>query len=94
MTPRMMIQSAARWTLSGMNPDSAAHSGHLPVSYRIVVRGQLTERFADVLDGVVVEQAGDESVLRVEDADPARLQSVLGWLYDHGAELVSVRRAD
>jgi hypothetical protein len=77
-----------------MNPGSAAHSGRLPVCYRIVVRGELTERFAEVLDGVVVEQAGDESILRLEDADPARLQSVLGWLYEHGAELLSVRRAD
>jgi len=47
-----------------------------------------------VLEGIVVEAAGDESILRVEDADQAKLQSVLGWLYDHGVELVSLRRAD
>ncbi|MEV0290987.1 MULTISPECIES: hypothetical protein [unclassified Kribbella] len=76
-----------------MNSGSAAHSS-LPVCYRIVVRGEITERFAEVLEGVVVEQAGDESILRVENADPAKLQGVLGWLYEHGAELVSLRRAD
>jgi hypothetical protein len=94
MTPWMMTRSSGRWTLSGMNPDSAPHPGRLPVCYRIVVRGEMTERFVGVLDGIVVEYAGGESVLRVEDADPARLQSILGWLYEHGVELVSVRRAD
>ena len=90
----MMIRSAAGWMLSGMNPGPAAHPSRVPVCYRIVVRGEITERFADVLEGIVVEPAGDESILRVENADQAKLQSVLGWLYDHGVELVSLRRAD
>ena len=90
----MMTWSAARWMLYGMNSGPAVHSSRVPVCYRIVVRGEITERFADVLDGVVVEPAGDVSILQVDNADQAKLQSVLGWLYDHGVELVSLRRAD
>jgi hypothetical protein len=94
MTTRMTIRSAAGWMLYGMNSDPAAHSSRVPVCYRIVVRGEITERFAEVLDGVVVESAGDVSILQVENADRAKLQSVLSWLYDHGVELVSLRRTD
>ncbi|MFC5266032.1 hypothetical protein ACFPJ1_28295 [Kribbella qitaiheensis] len=76
-----------------MDSGFADRSGHRPVSYRIVVRGELTERFTEALEGVVVESAGTESILRVESADQAKLQGILGWLYDHGIELVSVHRA-
>jgi hypothetical protein len=80
--------------LFDMNSGHAAHASRVPVCYRIVVRGEITERFADVLEGIVVESAGDESTLQVENADQAKLHSVLGWLYDHGVALVSLRRAD
>ena len=79
---------------SRMDSRSAEPSGRLPVCYHIVVRGEMTERFAEVLDGVAVDSAGAESILRVENADQAKLQAILGWLYDHGIELVSVRRAE
>jgi hypothetical protein len=79
--------------LSAMNSSSAAHARPVPVCYRIVVRGEVTERFAEPLEGVVVESAGAESTLRVENADQARLQAILGWLYDHGVDLVSVHPA-
>jgi hypothetical protein len=76
-----------------MDPGSAEPSGRVPVCYRIVVRGEVTERFAETLDGVVVDSAGAESILRVENADQAKLQAILGWLYDHGIELLSVAPA-
>ena len=69
-------------------------SGRAPVRYRIVVRGQLTERFTDPLEGVVIESAGIQSVLRVDVVDQAKLQGILGWLYEHGIDLVSVGPAD
>jgi hypothetical protein len=68
--------------------------GRVPVTYRIVVRGEVTERFAEPLEGVVVESAGDRSVLRVEIVDQAKLQGTLSWLYDHGIDLVSVNVAE
>jgi hypothetical protein len=76
-----------------MDPGSAGRSGRVPVSYRIVVRGEVTGRFAETLEGAIVESAGDQSILRVEIIDQARLHAVLGWLFDHGVDLVSVHPA-
>jgi hypothetical protein len=59
-----------------------------------VVRGEVTARFVEPLEGVVVDSAGDQSILRVEIVDQAKLQSILGWLYDHGIDLVSVSPAE
>lgn len=55
--------------LHGWTPHPAERSARVPVCYRIVVRGEATERFTEDLDGVVVESAGAESILRVEGAD-------------------------
>ena len=77
-----------------MDSEFAKRSGRVPVTYRIVVRGEVTERFAEPLEGVVVESAGDKSVLRVEIVDQAELQGTLSWLYDHGIDLVSVNLAE
>jgi hypothetical protein len=88
-----MTRSAARWMLHGMDSEFAKRSGRVPVTYRIVVRGELTERFAEPLEGVV-ESAGDQSILSVEIVDQAQLQGILGWLYDHGIDLVSVNSAE
>jgi hypothetical protein len=77
-----------------MDAEFAKRSGRVPVTYRIVVRGELTERFAEPLEGVVVESAGDQSILSVEIVDQAKLQGTLGWLYDHGIDLVSVNPAE
>jgi hypothetical protein len=78
-----------------MDSGSAGRSGRVPVSYRILVRGEVTERFAEPLEGVVVvESAGDQSILRVEIVDQAKLQAILGWLFDHGIDLLSVHPAE
>ena len=77
-----------------MDSGPVDRSGRAPVPYRIVVCGQLTERFTDPLEGVVVESAGTRSVLRVEVVDQAKLQGILGWLYEHGIDLVSVCPVD
>ena len=77
-----------------MDSEFAKRLGRVPVTYRIVVRGEVTERFAEPLEGVVVESAGDTSILRVEIVDQAKLQGTLSWLYDHGIDLVSVNLAE
>jgi hypothetical protein len=77
-----------------MDSGAAGRSGRIPVAYRIVVRGEVTERFAEPLEGVIVESAGDQSILRVEIVDQAKLQAILGWLFDHGIDLVSVHPAE
>jgi hypothetical protein len=39
-----------------MDSGSGERSGHGPVCYRIVVRGEVTERFAEVLEGVITRR--------------------------------------
>ena len=64
--------------MDAMDSGPVERSGRAPVPYRIVVRGQLTERFTDPLEGVVIESAGIQSVLRVDVVDQAKLQGILG----------------
>lgn len=73
-----------------MSSGSVGKSGRVAVSYEIVVRGEVTERFLEPLEGVVVESAGDDTILRVGVVDQAKLRSIVGWLCDHGVDLVSV----
>jgi hypothetical protein len=89
-----MIWVAGEVDRAGMDSGSAGRSGRVPVSYRIVVGGEVTERFAEPLEGVVVESAGGQTVLRVEIVDQAKLHGILGWLFDHGIDLVSVHPAE
>jgi hypothetical protein len=77
-----------------MDSEFAKRLGRVPVTYRIVVRGEVTERFAEPLEGVVVESTGDTSILRVEIVDQAKLQGTLAWLFDHGIDLLSVNLAE
>jgi hypothetical protein len=65
-------------------------SGRGEVSYDIVVRGEVTERFLEPLECVDVTSSVDETTLRVEVVDQAKLRSILNWLSDHGVDLVSV----
>jgi hypothetical protein len=58
--------------------------------YRITVRGEVSQTFVEPLEQVFVESTGEESILRCEVADQAKLQAVLGWLYARGVEIVSV----
>jgi hypothetical protein len=58
-----------------------------------VGRDEVSERFAEPLEGVVVELACGQSILRVEIVDQAKLRAVLGWLFDHGVDVVSLSPA-
>jgi hypothetical protein len=69
-------------------PDSSAD--RKACNYRITVRGELTQRFVEPLEQVFVESADDESILRCEVADQAKLRAILDWVYARGVELVSV----
>jgi hypothetical protein len=77
-----------------MDSGPVERAGRVPVPYRIVVRGEITQRFTEPLEGVVVESAGDQSILLVEVVDQAKLQGILSWLYEHGIDLVSLRPAE
>ncbi|MDA0167426.1 hypothetical protein OM076_44620 [Solirubrobacter ginsenosidimutans] len=63
--------------------------------YRITVQAELTQRFVEPLEQVVVvESTGDQSILSCESVDQAKLQTILTWLYDRGVEIVSVAPDD
>ena len=56
--------------------------------------GELAEPLVGPLEGMTVEDPGDESVLTGDLVDQAQLQGVLSWLTTLGVEIVSVNPAD
>jgi hypothetical protein len=61
-----------------------------PRRYRIVVRGQLSERFTDAFDGMVVQRGLEVTTFEGELADQSMLHGLLGRIGNLGLELVSV----
>lgn len=62
-----------------------------PTSYRIAVRGRLSERLGSAFEGLTLEPGHQLSVLVGEIRDQAHLYGVLDRIRDLGLELVSVR---
>jgi hypothetical protein len=63
-------------------------------SYTIVVRGQLSDRFAAAFDGMTTEPGGGETTLVGLIRDQAHLYGVLERLRDFGLELVRVEEGE
>ena len=61
-----------------------------PTSYRIAVRGRLTERLGSAFEGFALEPGSGQSVLVGEIRDQAQLYGILDRVRDLGLELVSV----
>ena len=61
-----------------------------PASYRIIVRGRLTTRFATSFDGMVAEAGDGETALVGRVRDQAHLYGILDRLRDFGLELLRV----
>ena len=59
-------------------------------SYRIVVRGRLTDRFAASFDGMSAEAGDGETALVGRVRDQAHLYGILERLRDFGLELLRV----
>jgi hypothetical protein len=62
-------------------------------SYRITVRGRLSERFAGAFDGMTAETVSGETVLEGVVADQVQLHGLLDRIRDFGLELVRVERS-
>ena len=77
-----------------MSKRYAARSGKDRVSYRIVIRGELGEPLVGPLEGMTVEEVGEESVLVGDLVDQSQLQGVLSGLTRLGVEIVSVNPTD
>ena len=61
-----------------------------PTSYRIIVRGRLTDRFATSFDGMATEAGDGETALVGRVRDQAHLYGILDRLRDFGLELLRV----
>ena len=59
-------------------------------TYRITVRGRLTERLASAFEGMTLEAGGGETGLVGEIADQAQLFGLLDRVRNFGLELVRV----
>ena len=74
--------------MARMEKGSNGSTGPILPRYRITVRAELTQTFVEPLGQVFVESTGDESILRCEIVDQAKLQAIINWLYERGVEIV------
>lgn len=65
-----------------------------PSRYRIVIRGSVGPRLAELFDDVEIESRRDQSVLTGKFVDQAHLHGLLERLRDFGIPLVSVNPVD
>lgn len=66
----------------------ALHS--IRMRYRIVVRGELGDRYAPLLDGMTLRRFDGRTSLVGEIVDQSHLHGLIGRLSDIGVDLISV----
>ena len=59
--------------------------------YRIVVRGELSERYGAAFEGMQMETGSGQTILTGEVKDPPHLHGILDRVSSFGLELVSVK---
>jgi hypothetical protein len=64
-----------------------------PTRYRIVVRGELSERYSTAFEGMSLLSEDGETVITGPVRDQAHLHGLLARISDLGLELVSVNAA-
>jgi len=72
-----------------MNEKHSAH-GRGPLQYRIVVRGELSKRFASAFAGWTITRKNQETHILGEVLDQSQLHGLLDEIRALGIELVSV----
>jgi hypothetical protein len=60
--------------------------------YRLVVRGELDERFAYLFNGLDFQRVGGTTVLTGSVADQAQLHGYIARVEELGLELVSIKQ--
>ena len=63
------------------------------IGYRIVVRGELGDRFAPLLGGMSLERVAGTTVITGDVIDQAHLHGLIQQIEELGLELVSVTQA-
>jgi hypothetical protein len=66
----------------------------MEASYRITVRGRLTDRLGDAFAGMALDAQRGVTILVGELRDQAELYGILDRLRDLGIELLRVERAE
>ena len=61
-----------------------------PTTYEIVVRGELSERFAAAFEGMTLAAGNGRTAISGPVVDQAQLHGLLGRVRDLGLDLVSV----
>ena len=61
-------------------------------TYRLVVRGELDERFAYLFNGMTMERTEGRTVLTGEVVDQAQLHGFIGRIEELRLELISVEQ--
>ncbi len=59
-------------------------------TYRITIRGRLSERFASAFPGMALEPGAGETALVGDLAEPTQLYPIIDRLRDFGLELLSL----
>lgn len=63
-------------------------------TYRITVRGRISDRLSGAFDGMTVEPGVGETTFVGELADQVQLHGLLNRISDFGLELIRVERSD
>jgi hypothetical protein len=61
-----------------------------PRRYRVVIEGELSERFASEFDGMSLESGGGQTFLWGEIIDQSHLHGILARIQDLGLDLISI----
>ena len=64
------------------------------VTYRIVIRGELGDRFATLFEGMNMERLKGMTIVTGRVGDQAQLIGLIGQVQELGLELVSVEQTD
>lgn len=65
-----------------------------PTRYRLVVRGELDERFERSFEGMSLSHGGGVTTLEGQVTDQSALQGLIDRVGDFGLELISVNRVE
>ena len=63
-------------------------------TYRVVVRGELDERFAYLFEGMNLEQTEGTTLISGRVRDQAQLHGLIERIEELGLELISVQQVD
>jgi hypothetical protein len=86
----MMPSHALSAETGGVNTRHRSRGATRPTHYRIVVRGELSQRYAVAFEDMTLVADNGQTAIIGPVVDQAHLHGLLDRIRDHGLELVSV----